>query len=461
MRTLLQASALSTLAVVLTACGGSSSDTASEQNRPLASVTAVAPAQQPPAAYTDLIQRIYLGFVGRPADPNGLAFWAKTFSASDMPTTIGAVSAAYSTNARVRELIDSFAQNDESLRLYTGNTTVFINSVYLNLFNRNAEPDGRALWGGLIDRKEVTRTQAILRLLDGAGNSDALVLSTKVQAATYFTAELDTPQEIASYAGPGANQAIRDLLATITQAPDIEAIKNEISLFISAMQGEGNNKITQYIGFHFLQNQGQGTGFNLPAYNARYSYNPRETDLARSGELSYGAVMPQTISWKRVSPRVLTYTAPITSNASLAGNQILPVLTMLCQPKIASPSQSTDVLVARSARNLVDASQLAGQRFDVRRENCDAPPSSDSLSFDADGNAQYLLRGVSLKLPAATVSALLSGTQAIDTGDTKITFSAYSYNRADGSVGYAIVELARPSVATIVAAGSLAVWSQE
>ncbi|HWW68534.1 MAG TPA: hypothetical protein VN089_01200 [Duganella sp.] len=210
-----------------------------------------------------------------------------------------------------------------------------------------------------------------------------------------------------------------------------------------------------------MQTQHQALGVNLPAYNARYGYKARETDVAASGELSYGAGIPKTILWKQESVRVLSYVAPIVSNASLPGNQILPVVTMLCQPQLASPSQSTDVLVARSARNLVDASQLAGQTFNVRRENCDAPPSSDSVSFDADGNARYLSRGASLDMPASTVSGLLSGTQAIDTSDTKITFSAYRYKRADGTLAYALVELSRPSVPTIVAAGSLAVWSQE
>ena len=461
MKTVSQAPLLLTLAAILTACGGSASDTAPQQSRQLASAVVVAATQQAPAVYTDLIQRIYLGFMGRPADPNGLLFWAQAFSASDMPTTIAAVIAAYPTNPRVRELIDSFAESEESRDLYTGNTTVFINSAYLHLFNRNAEAAGRAFWGGFIDRKEVTRTQAILWLLDGAQNGDAVVLSAKVQAATYFTEELDTPQEIAAYSGQTVSQDVRDLFATITQTPDMDAIKGEISDLILELQGEWIDRVTRYVGFNFLQNQQPDPGFNLPAYNARYSYKARGTVLAQSGTLSYGAGTPTTISWKRQGLRVLSYSAPITSNASLPGNQIIPALTMLCQPRIASPSQSTDVLVARSARNLVDASQLAGQAFDVRRENCDAPPSSDSLSFDADGNAQYLLRGVSINLPAATVSALLSGTQAIDAGDTRITFSAYSYKRADGTVAYAMVELARPTVPTTVAAGSLAVWSQE
>ena len=460
MKIIPQAPALLTLAVVLTACGGSATDTAPQQNRQLAAAVVV-PAQQPAAAYTDLLQRIYLGFLGRPAEPNGLAFWSQAFSTSGMPTTIGAVIAAYPTNARVRELIDAFAQSVESRELYQGNTSVFINSAYLHLFNRNAEAAGRVLWGGFIDRNEITRAQAILWLLNGAVSGDAAILSSKVQAATYFTSELDTPQEIVAYSGESSAQAVRDLLATITETSDLQVIKSEISLFIQELQGEWVDRITQYVGYNFLQDQESAAGFNLPGYNARYAYKARETDVAASGELSYGAGIPKTLFWKREGPRVLSYTAPITSNASLPGNQILPVLTMLCRPQIASPTQSTDVLVARSARNLVDASQLAGQVFNVRRENCGASPSSDSVIFDAGGNARYISRGASMNLPASTVSALLSGTQAIESSDTRTTFSAYRYKRADGTFAYAMIELARPTVPTIVAAGSLAVWSQE
>ncbi|HWW68535.1 MAG TPA: DUF4214 domain-containing protein [Duganella sp.] len=215
MKTVLQASSLLTLASVLIACGGSSSETAAQTAHQLAS-TVVAAVQQPPAAYADLIQRLYLGFVGRPADPNGVAFWSQAFSSSDMPTTIGEVIVAYPINARVRELIDSFAQSEESRDLYEGNTSVFINSVYLQLFNRNAELAGRAFWGGFIERNEITRAQAILWLLDGATNGDAIILSAKLEAAAYLTSELDTPQEIAAYSGKDAIQGARDLLATIT-----------------------------------------------------------------------------------------------------------------------------------------------------------------------------------------------------------------------------------------------------
>jgi hypothetical protein len=100
---------LLTLAAILTACGGSASDPAPQQSRQLASTVVVASTQQAPAAYTDLLQRIYLGFMGRPADPNGLLFWAQAFSASDMPTTISAVIAAYPTNPRVRQLKGTYA----------------------------------------------------------------------------------------------------------------------------------------------------------------------------------------------------------------------------------------------------------------------------------------------------------------------------------------------------------------
>lgn len=461
MKTAPQVLSLTTLAAVLAACGGSASDTPQRQDRQLASSAVSAATRQAPAAYTDLVQRIYLGFFGRPADPDGLAFWSQTFSASGMPTTINGVIAAYPTNVRVRELIESFAKNEESLALYEGNTAVFVNSVYVQLFNRNAEPAVRTFWGGFIDRNEMTRAEAILRLLDGALNGDAVVLSAKVAAATYFTAELDTPQEIVAYSTNDIRQAARDLLATITPAPDIDAIKSEISVFMLDLQGEWIDRITRYVGFNFLQNQQSSAGANLPAYNARYGFKTRETNVAAEGELSYGAGTPKTIRWKRLGPGVLSYAAPITANASLAGNQILPALTMLCQPQLVAQSTSTDVLVARSARNLVDASQVAGQTFNVRRENCDAPPSSDSVSFDADGNARYVSHGVALSIPAATVSALLSGTQSIDANDTRTTLSAYRYKRADGTFAYAIVELARPSVPTIIAAGSLVVWSQE
>ncbi|MET0266624.1 MAG: DUF4214 domain-containing protein [Duganella sp.] len=307
--------------------------------------------QQPEAAYTDVIQRLYMGFLGRPADTRGLEFWTEIFIASEMPNTIAGIIDAYPVNARARQLVDAFAQSPESQTLYSGNNAVFINAVYLNLFNRNAEPEGRAFWTGLIDREQFGHAQAVLFLLEGGQNDDAVVLSHKMQAATYFTSQLDTPDEISSYSGFRANRGVRELFSTFTAKSDVETIRGEVSRFISALAGSDANEptLTEYVGFNYLQEKK-----NVPAYNARYAYASRGFNIS-SGSLSYGGSPVQNVGWRYASNREFFYSEPITANVSLLSNDVLPAVVMLCQPQTRQGgtqtyTKSTDVLVARSAQ---------------------------------------------------------------------------------------------------------------
>jgi hypothetical protein len=462
MKTTLQAASICSLAVLLAACGSSDTESQALKSAPQAMRAAQA-AQHAPAEYTAVVQSIYMGFFGRPADPQGLIFWGNSMSSKNLPTTLPELVAGYSASEDIRGILDAFAQSPESQSLYVANNASFINAVYLNAFNRNAEAAGRAFWSGFLDRGQYSRAQVVLFILSGGLNDDAIIAPKKVQAATTLTALLDTEQEVKSYAGDQVNEAARVMLGTITADTDMTVFRAKIDAFVASL---GSTDVpfpgvSRYVGYHYLQDMS-----NTPAYAANYSYSSGGfTGPANNGTLAYGE-MPQTVTWSRdPATRALTHGAPVVATASLPLTGFLPAVTMLCTAATGANGaavKSTDVLVTRLARQVLDASELAGQTLSVYRENCAVGGNNvQSFGFDAAGNGTFASPSGVLTLDAKSVTAVLKGQVLPDLSTGKfIVFSAYRYTRIDGTTGYAIVQHLGNHLAGVTD-GVIAVWSQE
>jgi hypothetical protein len=123
--------------------------------------------------------------------------------------------------------------------------------------------------------------------------------------------------------------------------------------------------------------------------------------------------------------------------------------------------RSTDVLVSRTATQLLDAAALANQTFSFYREDCAMGDSNlQVMSFDAQGNGTFPSGSGGQTLNAATVTQLLNGQVLTDPATGKLlAFSAYLYVHGN-SVRYVIVQQ-QGNRQTGVTEGRLAVWSQE
>lgn len=448
------------LAVLVAACGGSSTESPALKSAPQAMRSAAA---LPVSAYTDVVQSLYMGFFGRPADAQGLLFWSSALSSRNLPATLPGLSAAYSSNADIKTIVDAFANSPESKSLYVANNASFINAVYLNVFNRNAEAAGREFWSGAMDRDEISRAQAVLSILSGGQNDDAVVAPKKVQAATILTFLLVTDQQANNYSGDQMNEAARALLGTITATTDMTAFRAEIEAFVASLTGADSPfpAVSRYVGYHYLQDMS-----NAPAYAANFSYSSGGVvGPASKGKLSYG-VTPQTVAWSRdPATRALTFAAPVVASANLPATGFPPAVSMLCTavPGVnGNVTRSTDVLVARSARQLLDAAELAGQTLSVYREDCAVGGNHvQSFVFDAAGNGTFASASGVLTFDAKLVTSTLNGQVLLDLSTGKhLVFSAYRYSRNDGTTGYAIVQHLGNHLKG-VSDGVLAVWSQE
>lgn len=154
--------------------------------------------------YTEAVQKLYVAYFSRPADAAGLTYWENVVTAN------GGNTAAVST---------AFANSQEYKDTFVGQSQYqIINTIYMNLFGRPAEPAGLAYWGQGLINGTFTVAEAVTTIAGAAQGTDATAYANKVAAATAFTAALDTSAEILGYSGTAANLAAKTFLAGVTDS---------------------------------------------------------------------------------------------------------------------------------------------------------------------------------------------------------------------------------------------------
>lgn len=133
------------------------------------------------------IQKLYLTYFGRPADPAGLQYWQNIVDGAHGDTSA---------------VVAAFAATDEYKATFAGKDAYkVVADIYLNLFGRLPEPTGVTFWGQALMSGALTIDKAVTAIAGGALNNDLAILNNKVTAAIAFTNALDTPLEMMSYKG--------------------------------------------------------------------------------------------------------------------------------------------------------------------------------------------------------------------------------------------------------------------
>lgn len=154
-------------------------------------------------ATTDAVQKLYLGYYGRPADSAGLTYWANQLD----------------TNGSSYEaVIAAFTQAPESQALYGPSVTIEarIGLLYHQFFNRDVEAAGLAYWKPLVENGTFTLGRLAISILVGAQNDDKTAVENKLTVADLFTSLAAGAQS--KYEGASAAAVGRTLLDLITSA---------------------------------------------------------------------------------------------------------------------------------------------------------------------------------------------------------------------------------------------------
>lgn len=173
------------------------------------------------SVHTQAIQKLYVAYFSRPADPAGLAFWEGVVAAANGNTA--AVSGAFAGSAEYKAAYANKSGN------------VVIDTVYMNLFGRHAEAGGLDYWGPLLQRGVLTIDVVVTAVAGGALGADLAAYNAKVATAAAFTSALDTPTEVTGYSGAAAIASAVTFLAGVTDAASGAAAMASINLAASVL----------------------------------------------------------------------------------------------------------------------------------------------------------------------------------------------------------------------------------
>jgi hypothetical protein len=225
------------VAAMIAGCGGSG-----QQNTASLLATSTASVSNPATAYYNAVQQLYIAYFGRPADSGGLANFSAELSTIGAPTDIASISAAYSTNATIRTLVDAFGTSAESNALYTGTTSQFVTAIYTNIFNRGPDQEGLQFWSNAIDHGGLSKGNAALSIMAGAlsnttpqGLLDASAVTNKTTVAGNFTTAVNADGAVDSYKGDAAAATARTMLSAVGSSTDTVAFQATITTTINTL----------------------------------------------------------------------------------------------------------------------------------------------------------------------------------------------------------------------------------
>ncbi|MFC0253428.1 DUF4214 domain-containing protein [Massilia consociata] len=167
-------------------------------------------------AHIAAVQQLYVAYFNRPADYAGLEYWTNVVANQKGSTAL--VSAAFAAEAEYKTEYAGMSNAD------------VVNKIYLNLFGRAAEAEGKAYWADLLDKKLTTIDKVVAEIAKGAQTTDAEAYENKVSAATAFTAALDTAAEQKGYSGAAANAQAKAFITSVTTDASLEAAVAPVAL---------------------------------------------------------------------------------------------------------------------------------------------------------------------------------------------------------------------------------------
>lgn len=145
------------------------------------------------------VNSFYLAFFGRPADPEGLAFWNGHLAAN---------------GGDYRLITEAFAGSEEARIRFGGDTPAErITDIYQQLFNRAPDQVGLDYWTDVVKQGHASLADVAFVILDGARGSDLRLAQLREQAVADFSALVASSGS--DYAGYAAVEAARVLVRAV------------------------------------------------------------------------------------------------------------------------------------------------------------------------------------------------------------------------------------------------------
>jgi hypothetical protein len=199
----------------------------------------------PPQSPYAQIEALYVGYFGRAGDPNGVEYWMNTAltgllgqeSLTDIMQAISTVFASSTENAPYSALATQTLNPANQAQVTLANA--FVQKTYNNLFNRNPDAAGQEFWVQELFSGNIPFGDLVYTIASSAVASDHAVLSSKLDAASYFTENLSS----AGITDP-SNSAAQDAVASVINATTVFASQAGTDLYSGqSISGRTQNSI--------------------------------------------------------------------------------------------------------------------------------------------------------------------------------------------------------------------------
>jgi len=169
-------------------------------------------------ATNESVTKLYVATFDRAPDANGLNYWV-------------------GTKVALESIASSFFEQNETKALYPdGYSNIdFINNIYTNMFKHAPDQDGLTYWQDKLDTNEISKSNFILAIVNGALGDDKAILDNKTAVGLRFAEGGLTDIESSKIVMKSitANPASKDAMI---QAID-DALSKATSTFIDSTTG--------------------------------------------------------------------------------------------------------------------------------------------------------------------------------------------------------------------------------
>ena len=247
-------------------------------------------------AYIDEIQKLYVAYYGRPADPDGLAFWTEQ---------------ALANGGDLASLVEAFGNSEEYTQgLAQLDPEAQVEALYQQLFGREADDEGLALYSEALANGELTLAEIALVIAEGAAEEDQAVIDARVKVAKAVTDSLDSEEAIEEFSSEEGQQAAKELVGGVQS--DEQAVE-----IIEAIESGGSEE---------GEGEGDGSGI-VPAFIVNVSESDEVTFQGNtSGPISFTVDDSGVATFSRDGITATTTVADIdAATISIASNQAMEV----------------------------------------------------------------------------------------------------------------------------------------
>ena len=383
------------------------------------------------SSYSTVVQELYVTYFGRPADAGALINFDAALAAINAPTDAAGLLAAYSTNATVQSLINSFGTSKESLALYGNIGTdptsaqAFVTAVFEHLFNRAPASSGLAFWSNAIETGSLTAGDAALAIAAGAqantttqGKTDALAIANKIAVASVFTADVSNQVGLTDYSGATAAAEARALLAGVTSTTVPSAYLPQVQEVVAIITGAASISLTT--GVDTLTGGSGSVVFNAILDNAAGIAAGGAAATLNAGDSITGGTGTVTLN---INDEGLGSTMAIPTSATLTGITSLQITSTegIGTQDFSHLTGLTAVGISKSsgAANITVGSTTTLSLADTGSSGAIATTGGSTVTITTDGNHAVTVTG-----GTATASVTVTGGSGVSITDANYANSS-------------------------------------